>query len=148
MLVAVVILAVVMIMIVLVLVIANEMDLAAKLSGREFGCMNIAVSGMREQRLGKCVEVAWRHILRRRTDDARGGDRSADAAAGCRTGRRSRRRIGEIGAEENHDATRNMTLAKMDMRLRYVAAKSRIGQGEAQGLTLLIEIEIERPLPV
>jgi hypothetical protein len=116
----------------LVAVLVHGTDFAAEFPcGKRCG-VNVAIGRIRLQRVLDGIEITGRHILRGRSDHARGRERSRHRSSICRTRGSSRWSVIEIRAEEHHHAARHMHFAQMDVRLRNRRAQVREGERVGQ----------------
>jgi hypothetical protein len=129
-----------------VLVIALT-NLPSNLTGGE-GCgVDVSIGGIRKDGRHERVEITRCHTLRDRPDYACGYNRPLHRSAIQRAGLGSRRRSeGRVRAEEHHNATRNVHLAEVDVRLRNRRTQPRICQLKANRLVDPIDVQQELPL--
>src|SRR5262249_34217441 len=133
-----------LLVLVLALLVFNLVYLTANFACREFGGVDVPISGIRQQRSHKSGEIAGVYVLCRGPDNVGAGDRTANGPA-CFG---SDRPITKVCDEEHYDASGHVHFAEMDMRLRNRRAQTGKGQGEDEGPCWLVQVQRERALAV
>src|SRR5262249_53652878 len=119
-------------------------DLTAYLPSREVDRVDIAIGRIGRECRHQRVEIANRHALRCRPNDAHRHDRSAHCSAIERAGLRSRWRVTQIREKESHDAAGKVDFAEVDMSLSDIRTKAGIPQPEGERAVPPVEVQLER----